>query len=334
MRNSANDLLIRSDELEATVSPGFGGGITRLRHLPTGADLLWRTPWAEDTPRPPTDRTLGVHAWVRHSRGGWQVLLPNGGDACDHKSVRHGFHGEASVIPWTVSASSPDGPDARAVMLTAGLTTAPLDIERTITVSGADLIVRERVTNRSSRPADVIWTHHPGLGGDLLAGTVTVGTNARTITLDDRAAVAGIDAAPGDQGRWPLVGSGTRPADLRRPAEGNALLGYLSGFDGRPWVSVRRDDRSLGVRLAWDGRTFPYCWLWQELGGTTGPPWHGQVRVLGIEPSTSWPGQGLAHVASTTGTTFRIDGRRSISTSITLSVFAGDDVTSANGESP
>jgi hypothetical protein len=133
--NSATDLLIRSDELEAAVSAGFGGGITRLLHLPTGADLLWRTPWAEETPRPPADRPLGVDAWVRHSRGGWQVLLPNGGDDCDHEGVRHGFHGEASVAAWTVvPPSSPVEHGTGSVTLRAGLTTAPIDVERTITV--------------------------------------------------------------------------------------------------------------------------------------------------------------------------------------------------------
>jgi galactose mutarotase-like enzyme len=336
MPNSSRDLLIRSDRLEVAVSAEFGGGITGIRHLATGADVLWRTPWAEDTPSPPADGPLDVGPWVRHSRGGWQVLLPNGGDDCDWRGVRHGFHGEASVIPWAVSppASSvrDEGSGATSVRLTAALTAAPLDVERTITVNGGDVVVRERVTNRTPDPVEVIWTHHPGFGGDLLAGGVTIDSNARTITLDDRAAVTGIGAAPGDRGRWPLVGPGA--ADLRHPAEGNALLGYLSEFDGAPWVSVIRDDESLGVRLAWDEATFPYCWMWQELGGTTGPPWHGEVRVIGIEPSTSWPGQGLATVASTTGTTRGLAGQESISSSVTLSVFAAADPNSANGESP
>lgn len=329
MRDPADDLLIHSGELEVVVSAVFGGGITGVRHRATGAEVLWRTPWAAETAPPPADTPLEVDSWVRHSLGGWQVLLPNGGDACDWQGTRHGFHGEASVIPWSVKRRADTS-----ITLTAALTTAPLDVERTITVLGADVVVRDRLTNRSGHPADVIWTHHPGFGGDLLAAPVTVDTNARAFGLDDRAPVVGIDAKPGDQGRWPLVGAGSRPADLRHPAEGGALLGYLSDFDGAPWVRVTRDDGALGVRLTWDGSIFPYCWMWQELGGTTGPPWNGEVRVIGIEPSTSWPGQGLARVAEKTGTTFRLAGRGSISGSVTLSVFATADTNSANGESP
>jgi hypothetical protein len=325
MPDPTKDLVVHSGELEVAVSAVFGGGITGVRHVTTGAELLWRTPWAAETPPPPADTPLEVDSWVGHSLGGWQVLLPNGGDACDWQGTRHGFHGEASVVPWSVTRRA----DA-SVTLTAALATVPLDAKRTITVSGADVVMRERLTNRSGHPADVIWTHHPGFGGDLLAGPVTIETNARTIGLDDRAAVTGVDATPGDRGHWPQVGA----ADLRRPAEGNALLGYLSDWDGAPWVSVTRDDGSLGVRLAWDGAVFPYCWMWQELGGTTGPPWHGAVRVIGIEPSTSWPGQGLARVARATGTTFRIAGRGSISSSVTLSVFAAAGTNPANGDSP
>jgi hypothetical protein len=331
MAEAAEDLVLRSDRLDVSVSAGFGGGITRLRHRATGADLLWRTPWADRTPRPPADDPLDVEPWVRHSRGGWQVLLPNGGDACDWQGVRHGFHGEASVLPWTVSPQPLAG--STSLTLTAALTTVPLDARRTITVSGTDVVVREELTNRSDRPVEFIWTHHPGFGGDLLAGPVRIDTNARGVRLDDRAAVVGIAAGPGEYGRWPLIGPDAGAADLRYPRAGSALLGYLSDFDGAPWVSLTRVDWSLGVRLAWQGAVFPYCWMWQELGGTTGPPWHGAVRVIGIEPSTSWPGQGLARVAATTGTTYRLAGRAAISTSVTLSVCTGVDTLSAPGES-
>lgn len=320
MAEPATDLVIRSRRLEATVSPAFGGSVTSARL--DGVEILWRTAWADDTPPPPRDEPLDVVSWVRHSRGGWQVLLPNGGDDCEWRGTRHGFHGEASVIPWTVSAVAHDS-----VTLTAELTAVPLDVERTIVVDGTDLRVQERLSNRSAQPVEFIWTHHPGFGGDLLDGPVTMGTNARSVRLDDRAPAIGTDARPGDTRVWPL-------AALQHPSHGNALLGYLVDFDGPPWVSLVRDDGSLGVRVTWDGATFPCCWIWQELGGTTGAPWEGAVTVIGIEPSTSWPGQGLARVAATTGTTRSLEGRESTSTAVTVSVSAGDHTNSLDGDAP
>jgi Domain of unknown function (DUF4432) len=323
--DSARDLMLHSDELEVAVSAEFGGGLTSIRHRAHGAEVLWRTPWAELTPTPAPGQPLDVTAWVRHSRGGWQVLLPNGGDDCDYGGVRHGFHGESTVIAWHPAQRAESS-----VTLTAALTTVPVTVARTIEVAGTDVVVTERLTNRSNGPVELIWTHHPGLGADLLSGPVTLDTNARAVCLDDRAPVVGLDAEPGEAGRWPLIGAGT--TDLRHPREGTALLGYLSDFDGEPWVRLARSDGSLGVRLSWSSTVFPYCWLWQELGGTTGPPWHGQVRVVGIEPSTSWPGRGLAHVAATTGTTLRLDGHGSITTAVTLTVHVTPHPP-ANGES-
>ena len=46
---------------------------------------------------------------------------------------------------------------------------------------------------------------------------------------------------------------------------------------------------------------FPYAWLWYELAGTSEPPWYGRARLLGVEPSTSWPGTGLADINSRGG---------------------------------
>jgi hypothetical protein len=324
MANSDDDLLLRSGRLEVALSPEFGGGVTGIRDRPSGAQVLWRTPWADETPAPPRGRPLDVDAWVRHSRGGWQVLLPNGGDDCGWHGVRHGFHGEATVIAWRVLRRS----EASAT-LAAALNAAPIDVERVVAVAGADVVMTERLRNRSAQPVDLMWTHHPGFGGDLLAGPVRVDTNARAVQLDDRAPVVGVAAVPGDVGRWPRVGA----VDLRHPRDGSALLGYLSDFDGDPWVRLTRADGSLGVRLAWDAATFPRCWLWYELGGTTGSPWHGAVRVVGVEPSTSWPGQGLARVSATTGATFRLAGHATATSSVTLTVFAADDIASRPGES-
>jgi hypothetical protein len=56
------------------------------------------------------------------------------------------------------------------------------------------------------------------------------------------------------------------------------------------------------VDVGWDLDVFPSAWLWLEARATAGFPWYQSVRALGIEPATSWPGQGIAAVRRKTGT--------------------------------
>lgn len=311
MGNSAGDLVLCSASIEAAVSARFGGSVTRVRHRASGVDVLWHTPWADSAAEPPAGEALGVEAWCDHSRGGWQVALPNAGDDVMWRGTRHGFHGEASMAAWEVVTADP-----ASVTLALELTTMPVRAERRITVAGETVTVEDSLANLSDAPVELMWTQHPGLGGDLLGGPVTIATNARTVDLDVGAAVVGADVAPGQAGAWPHVGG----TDFRHPREGTAMLGYLHEFDGDPWVTVTRDDGSIGVRLSWEAATYPHCWLWEELGGTAGPPWNGLARVIGVEPATSWPGRGLATVAATTRTAYRIDAYGTATGAVTLSV--------------
>ncbi len=43
-----------------------------------------------------------MERWIEAYPGGWQLLLPNGGDECTEQGVTWGFHGEAALVPWTV----------------------------------------------------------------------------------------------------------------------------------------------------------------------------------------------------------------------------------------
>ena len=316
------DLLIETDHLSVTISPSFGGSITGITHRPSGQNVLWATTWAQDVDPPARDRPLGVDEWVEHSRGGWQTAFPNGGDAAEFAGVRHGFHGEASVADWSIGPIrlSGDGIDAtQSVELATTLTTLNTAILRTILVRASEVSVFDRIKNLGADAVEVMWTQHPGLGGALLDGASRLDTNARAVRFDDRAPVVGLPVSPGTEGSWPYIGTNSS-VDLRRPLDGSAFLAYLSDFDGDPWVSLNRVDGSIGVRLTWPAQVFPHCWLWQELGGTLGAPWNGTARVIGVEPATSWPGQGLSTVAATTKTTVELAAGATIAAGVTLAV--------------
>ena len=146
--------------------------------------------------------------------GGWQVLLPNGGDATEQHGVEWGFHGEAGIIEWRVDAHDDAG-----ARLSASLMTAPLEIEREIRVRGRALEVVERVRNAGDESIDVMWGHHPAFGAPLIEPGCTISTGARTFIADDREPGAGLE--PGATSSWPharLASGGTIDLSVIPPA--------------------------------------------------------------------------------------------------------------------
>ena len=69
-------------------------------------------------------------------------------------------------------------------------------------------------------------------------------------------------------------------------------MAYLHDFK-EPWAAIRRLDNAVAVALSWTVDRFPFAWLWYELGGTAEAPWHGRGRLVGIEPNTTRPANGL-----------------------------------------
>ena len=79
------------------------------------------------------------------------------------------------------------------------------------------------------------------------------------------------------------------------------LVAYFLGFE-QGWWAVTNRELGLGFGLAWDAELFPSVCFWQELGATDGFPWFRRGYATALEPTTSWPGAGIARVAETTGT--------------------------------
>lgn len=278
--------LLESAALRVVVDPVVGGTITSVEHKPTGASVLGTVPW---TPRPGPAETYAApneSAWLPYYSGGWPVLFPNGGDACTLDGMFHGFHGEASLASWDVEQT------AGHLCLRRRFATVPIEMERELAVEGEVLTLRERITMRGDRPVSVMWGHHPTFGGDLLDGPFEIGTLARRVLVDDRFDLSLNPLQPGAEGVWPMVPGKGGPYDLSRPHEPMAAMAYLMDLE-RPSAWIRRLDNKIAAILSWDGSVFPYAWLWYELGATQEAPWSGKARLIGIEPNTTWPGNGL-----------------------------------------
>ena len=225
--------------------------------------------------------------WLTRFTGGWPLLFPNGGDACSFGGIFHGFHGEASIAPWEVTASK------NTIKLARRFFTVPVEMQRELTVERDLLIVRERLRMHGARPVEAMWGHHVTFGSDLLAGPVEITSGAMRVIVDGGYDPAANPLVPGAEGDWPMVEGKAGPADLSKPAGPLAAMAYLHDFR-KGWSAIRRVDGGIAAALSWDADRFPCAWLWYELGGTAEPPWHGRGRMIGIEPSTTRSGGGLA----------------------------------------
>jgi hypothetical protein len=77
-------------------------------------------------------------------------------------------------------------------------------------------------------------------------------------------------------------------------------MAYLGDF-AEGWYAVTNPDLGFGVAVVWPADVLPYAWLWEELHASSGYPWYSEAYTLALEPASSVPGQGLAHVVASGG---------------------------------
>ena len=195
------------------LEPDRGGSIAQITHQPTGIPLLFRSPWPAAAATPVL--ALGQRDWLARYGGGWHTVAPNGGDECVVEGVTHGWHGEASVAPWTVTTAQDDRLEMR-----LQLRTAPVTLGRQVTLHDSRLQVTETVHNNGNSPTALMWAHHAAFHSQHGGASPVIRTNAALAVPDKRAASRGIAAAellssltsgPPTLARLPRAGSKRRP---------------------------------------------------------------------------------------------------------------------------
>jgi Domain of unknown function (DUF4432) len=283
-------ITVRSERIEAVILAGKGADIYALTDLRTGVDVLFKAPWGVRTPGPWTLRGTSMEQWIEAYPGGWQLLLPNGGDECVRSGVTWGYHGEAALAEWTVLDASP----ASAVLETR-LFSVPLHVRRELAADGQVLRIIETVTNASPAPVEVMWSHHPAFGAPFLDGSCVLSAGCRSLLADDRS--PGSLLEPGSRHSWPVAGTAAGGStDLTRvpgPDEPRSVLAYLGDFSSG-YFAITNQHLRLGVALRWPLDPFGQAWLWQEMHETEQWPWYRRAYVLAVEPASTIPGQGMA----------------------------------------
>jgi galactose mutarotase-like enzyme len=297
---------IENDQLAATVLVDKGADIYELISKRYGIDVLWKSPWGLRRPAGGTPSAFdSLVSWVEAYEGGWQEIFPSGGGPCIYKGVELNFHGEASMLAWDYELANER--DAAGLRLSVRLARSPFRLERTMRVEANQpvLRLRERITNDGGEPVDYMWGHHPALGAPFLGAACRIDTNARTLIADDVYDNPVSPVRPGHRYAWPDVERDGTHADLSRvpgPDQPATILAYFTDYDGEAaWYSVTNTELGFGVGMVWTVAAFPHAWFWQEMHASPGYPWYKGVYVMAIEPSTSYPGQGLVNVMEKTG---------------------------------
>lgn len=298
----AGPLTLRNDDIQVTILPDKGADIYALVDRRTGVDVLFKSPWGARAPGPWLRAASSMERWVEAYPGGWQVLLPNGGDECVERGVTWGYHGEAALVPWEVIKAG-----ETAATLETRLFSVPLRVHREFSLSGAVLRLTETVTNESAVELEVMWSHHPAFGAPFLEDGCLLTAGCASVLADDEA--PGTLLAPGSRHDWPdATTAAGDPLDLRRipgPGEPRALLAYLGDFTSG-YFAITNPRLHLGVGLRWPLDTFDKAWLWQEVMSGEGWPWYQRAYAVAVEPAGTIPGHGMsgARARGYAGTSF------------------------------
>jgi hypothetical protein len=280
-------LTLADDRLRVTVLPDKGASVYELVHVPTGVDVLFKTPWGLLPPGSPPREGSDGHAFLENYEGGWQELFPNCNDPCEYRGLQLPFHGEVATVPWDVEVVEDAEGTALRCRVTCALT--PFALERTLRLTPEGLVVGQRATNTSAEPWQAIWGHHCVAGAPLVAAGARLELPAGTIVTLPEAWEPTARLAPGQRTRWPHAAradGGT--ADLSRvegPEAGSHDDVFVTDLDGG-WLRLANDELGLAFSLRWDPEVFRWVVAWQPYGGAEAMPLRGSYG-LGLEPWVS-----------------------------------------------
>jgi hypothetical protein len=280
---------------------GKGTDLVEFNYKPADLDFAWLAPGGIRNPLALHSTSPdGLATFLDSYPGGWQEIFPNAGAPAQWAGATYGQHGEVSALPWDVEILD-DTEDTVAVRFTVRGVKTPCVIAKVVRLRAgvAGLEIDESVTNESPVPIRAMWGHHITFGQPFLVpgARITLPPGVTAVPHDEVVGGNGRRVASPQPFAWPvtLAPAGDEVDFSIVPPRGTpSELFYLSGFpEDAAWYEIARPESGLGMRVAWDAATLPYLWYWQEFGASRGYPWYGRNYNIGLEPSSSFPTNGL-----------------------------------------
>src|SRR5260221_8696753 len=206
LADGINAITLTTPQLVVTVLSNKGADIYSLVHRPTGIDVLWKSPIGLRAPGQGHLSTDSSTAWHEMYEGGWQEILPNGGDACQYRGVELNYHGESTTLPWQVEIIREDD-SGLIVEFSVRLFRSPFHVRRRMILDATSsaLCLEETVTNWGSETIEFMWGHHPAMGAPFLSGETRLDTSARTVLVASNYDPPLNKLVPNTRGTWPHV---------------------------------------------------------------------------------------------------------------------------------
>jgi len=288
-RAEEENVLIRAEDLSATILPRLGGKIASLR---LGAHELLQPPLIARGPRTRTMR------FDEGDAGGWDECLPSVAPCTVETATGPASipdHGDLWRVAWKRVAKTDRAAgesDANSVTLRGECFSLPLALERTVTLKeagkGWQVRLNYTVTNTGSHPAPWSWAAHP-LFAVAAGDRIVLPGSLHTLRLEGSG--RGRLGKNGDQVSWPVAtqayGAQTDLSVVQRPASaiGDKLFaGPLS--EAEHWCALERPGMAMRIWFGFDPAATPYLGLWLCYGGWPERPGPKQMCVA-LEPSTA-----------------------------------------------
>lgn len=278
-----------SPEIHVKVSLTRGAEILELRSKKLDLDLLWHGHEDIVRHRPAVQSIEApIGNFLDHFSGGWQEVLPAAQYPVTYKGAPIGAHGEVALLSWDFRILI-DTPETISVEFSVNLRRFPMRLVRVMTLLGGELRFDESVENLSSEPLEFQWGQHLVLGGPFIDPGMEIVLNPGERVEIPNYPGPTYRFEPAAESKWPrAVNNAGEDVDV-------SVFGVDDGTDGHlilgpmkeALVLFRNPALSTEIKMDWDVKTFPYCWLWMVLGGMKEWPLWGKERLITIEPFSS-----------------------------------------------
>ena len=250
-----------------------GGHVAEILDKGTGVNPLWLPPWPSIEPS--TYSAAGHPEYGNDSESkllsgimGHNLCLDLfGAPTAEEAAAGMTVHGEASVVPYAVSAAGNE--------LTAAATfpVARLRFERKLRLDGRRVLFSETVENLAPVDHPIAWTQHVTLGPPFVERGATQfrAPVARSYSLGEAREVTAQNLHTFPD----AASSGGFTTHLMDPLRENAFfLAYSPGSH-------------LLVGYTWKRADFPWLGVWEENHSRMHAPWNGNAITWGMEFSAS-----------------------------------------------
>jgi hypothetical protein len=270
-------LAIENEAVRVTVT-AEGGHISEILEKKSGVSPLWVPPWPSiETSSYSREKfpEYGADAESKLLSGilGHNLCLGMfGPPSPDEEAAGVNVHGEASLVPYELSA------DSATLTAKCKLPVAQLGFERKLRLQGRRILIEETVENLSPLDRPIAWTQHVTLGPPFLERGKT---QFRVPATKSRALNESTDFD------WPFQPTPNGKRDLQIYTSAEVSGGYtahlLDRRRDRSYFFARSPASQVAIGYVWNRSDFPWIGIWEENHSRTHAPWNGRTMTRGME---------------------------------------------------